>query len=125
MMSSREKVLIIEDDDSIREIVRIMLKDYDVIEASNGLDGIRLFLKERPKVVLVDISMPEIDGVEVTREILKADPKAIVIGLTAFARSRGRDLMEAGATCIIEKPFTRKILKEVIEKSLGKIPAKT
>lgn len=43
MMSSREKVLIIEDDDSIREIVRIMLKDYDVIEASNGLDGIRLF----------------------------------------------------------------------------------
>uniref|UniRef100_A0A7J2TI02 Response regulator n=1 Tax=Archaeoglobus fulgidus TaxID=2234 RepID=A0A7J2TI02_ARCFL len=124
-MSSREKVLIIEDDDSIREIVRIMLKDYDVIEASNGLDGIRLFLKERPKVVLVDISMPEIDGVEVTREILKADPKAIVIGLTAFARSRGRDLMEAGATCIIEKPFTRKILKEVIEKSLGKIPAKT
>lgn len=125
MMSSREKVLIIEDDDSIREIVRIMLKDYDVIEASNGLDGIRLFLKERPKVVLVDISMPEIDGIEVTKEILKADPKAIVIGLTAFARSRGRDLMEAGATCIIEKPFTRKILKEVIEKSLGKIPAKT
>ncbi|MEM0203870.1 MAG: response regulator transcription factor [Archaeoglobaceae archaeon] len=115
------KVLIIDDDESIREIVRIMLKDFQVLEASNALEGIRIFTEEKPDIVLMDISMPGVDGVEATREILKINPKAVVIGFSAFSRSRGKDLINAGAKGVIEKPFTRKTLKEAIESYLVKV----
>lgn len=87
--------ILIVDDDSIGEIIKVMLKDYDIIEAANGYEAI-----------------------EATKEILKIDPKAIIIGLTAFARSRGKDMLEAGAREVVEKPFTRRKLKEIIEKHL-------
>lgn len=114
------RVLVIDDDDSIREIIRIMLKEFEVLEASNAIEGIKLFQTMNPDIVLMDISMPGIDGVEATKEILKINPKAIVLGITAFARSRGKELIEAGAKGIIEKPFTRKSLKEIIGKCLLK-----
>ncbi|MCX8172270.1 MAG: response regulator [Archaeoglobaceae archaeon] len=112
------KVLVVEDDPSIREIVKIMLKEYEIIEASNGREGVILYKTLRPEIVLMDISMPEMDGVEATKEILKINPNAIVIGLTAFSRTRGHELLSAGARDIINKPFTRKSLKEMIEKFL-------
>ncbi|MCS7143474.1 MAG: response regulator [Archaeoglobaceae archaeon] len=117
-MSTR--VLVIDDDANIREIVRIMLKDYEVIEASNGREAVILYKNLKPDIVLMDISMPEMDGVEATREILKINPNAIVIGLTAFSRTRGNELINAGAKDIISKPFTRKSLKEMIEKFVAK-----
>lgn len=114
------KVLVVDDDENIREIVRIMLKDFKVLEASNALEGIRLFIEEKPDIVLMDISMPGIDGVETTREILRIDPKAVILGLSAFSRSRGKELLDAGAKGVIEKPFTRKSLREAIESYLAK-----
>lgn len=117
------KVLVVDDDDSIREIIKIMLKEFEVIEASSALEGIKLFQAIKPDIVLMDISMPGIDGVEATKEILRINPKAIVLGITAFARSRGKELIEAGAKGIIEKPFTRKSLKDTIENNLLKSKA--
>ncbi|MCS7130270.1 MAG: response regulator [Archaeoglobaceae archaeon] len=114
------RILVVDDDESIREIVRIMLKDFEVIEASNGLEGIKLYEKIKPDIVLMDINMPIMDGVEATKQILNEDPNAIIIGLTAFARSRGKELLEAGAKGIIEKPFTRKSIKELIEPFIAK-----
>lgn len=114
------RVLVVDDDESIREIVRIMLKDFEVIEASNGLEGIKIYEKIKPDIVLMDISMPVMDGVEATKRILNEDPNAIIIGLTAFTRSRGKELLEAGAKGIIEKPFTRKSIKELIESFIAK-----
>ena len=63
----------------------------------------------------MDVMMPVMDGVEATKEIKKIDPQAKIIGLTAYARKEGRELIEAGALEDIEKPFTRKQLIEVIE----------
>ncbi len=114
------RILIVDDDPNIREIVRIMLKDYEVIEASSGKEAIVLYKNFKPDIVLMDISMPGMDGVEATKEILKINPKAIIIGLTAFSRTRGRELLNAGAVDIINKPFTRKSLKEMIEKFVAK-----
>lgn len=93
-----------------------MLKEYEVIEAVDGYDAIKKYEKFRPDVILMDIMMPNIDGVVATKEILKIDPKAVIIGITAFERSRGKELIEAGVKEVIEKPFTRKGLKSVIEK---------
>lgn len=117
-MSTR--ILVIDDDANIREIVRIMLKDYEIIEASNGREALNLYKTFKPDIVLMDISMPGMDGVETTREILKVNPNAIVIGLTAFARTRGNELLNVGAKGIINKPFTRKSLREMIEKFITK-----
>lgn len=114
------RILIVDDDESIREIVKIMLKEYEVIEASNGLEGVKIYESVKPNVVLMDISMPGMDGVEATKRILEIDPNATIIGLTAFARSRGKELLEVGAKGIIEKPFTRKSLKEFIEPFIPK-----
>lgn len=114
------RILIVDDDESIREIVKIMLKEHEVYEASSGLEGLELYQKIKPDLVLMDISMPGMDGVETTKEILKLDPNAVIIGITAFARSRGKELLSVGAKGIIEKPFTKKILKELIEPFVAK-----
>ncbi len=110
------KVMIVDDDDSIREVLKIMLKDYEVIEARNGREAIELYKEFKPDVVLMDIMLPEIDGISATKAILEIDPKAVVIGISAFAESKGKNLINAGAKTIIEKPFTRKKLKDIIEK---------
>lgn len=115
------RIMVVDDDDSIREIIKVMLKDYEVIEAANGLDAIKLYAQMKPDIVLMDVSMPILDGVEATREIVKMDPNAVVIGLTAFARSKGKDMIEAGAKEVVEKPFTRSMLKSIIEKYFAKI----
>ncbi|WP_456329920.1 response regulator [Archaeoglobus sp.] len=122
-MMVRPRLLIVDDDDSIREIVKIMLKDYDVIEASDGEEAVRIYKMFKPELVLMDISMPGKDGVEATKEILNFDPNARIVGLTAFARSRGKEMLENGALEVLEKPFTRKTLKELIEKYVTKAVA--
>ncbi len=110
------RVMVVDDDAGIREILKIMLKEYEVIEASDGFEAIKLYTTTRPDIVLMDVLMPRLDGVEATREILKIDPNAIVIGITAFARSKKGEMLAAGAKDVVEKPFTRRALKEVIEK---------
>jgi len=119
----KPRLLIVDDDDSIREIVKIMLKDYDVIEASDGEEAVRIYKMFKPELVLMDISMPRKDGVEATKEIINFDPNAKIVGLTAFARSRGKEMLENGALEVLEKPFTRKMLKELIEKHVTKAVA--
>lgn len=119
-MMVRPMLLIVDDDDSIREIVKIMLKDYDVIEASNGEEAVRAYKMFKPDLVLMDISMPVMDGVEATKKILSFDPNAKIVALTAFARSRGKEMLENGALEVLEKPFTRRTLKELIEKYVAK-----
>ena len=112
----KPRVMVVDDDDGIREILRIMLKDYEVVEASDGFEAIKLYVVTKPDVVLMDVLMPKLDGVEATKEILKIDPEAVIIGITAFARSKKDEMLAAGAKDIIEKPFTRRMLREVIEK---------
>ena len=116
-MKQRGRVLIVEDDAAILETIQLMLSDkYTILPATNGEEAVRIYKMFKPDVVLMDIAMPVMDGVEATREIKKIDPNAKIVGLTAFARGRGQELLDAGALEIIEKPFTKKKLLEVIEK---------
>ncbi|MEM2120335.1 MAG: response regulator [Archaeoglobaceae archaeon] len=116
-----KKVLIAEDDLALLETLAIMLKDrYEIYTARNGEELIKLFKEKRPDLVVTDILMPEIDGVEATKRILEIDPNAIVIGITAYYLSKAKSLLEVGAKEVLEKPFTRKKLIETIEKYLSK-----
>ncbi|WP_202318796.1 response regulator [Archaeoglobus neptunius] len=116
-MKTKHRVMVVEDDAAVLEAIQLMLGDrYSIITATNGKEAVRLYKAFKPDVVLMDIAMPVMDGVEATKEILKFDPEAKIVGITAYAKKRGRELLESGALEIIEKPFTRKKILETIEK---------
>ncbi len=115
----KKRVLVVEDDAAVLEAIQLMLADrYEVMVATNGMEAVKLYEAYKPDVVLMDIAMPVLDGVEAAKEIMKKDPNAVIIGVTAYASKRGRELLEAGAKEIIEKPFTRRKLLDTIEKYL-------
>lgn len=113
------RVLIVEDDVAVLEVLQMMLSEnYEVILARTGKEAIYSYKMYKPDIVLMDIVLPDVDGIEVTKEIKKRDSNAKIIGITAFSVQKGKDLIKAGALEIIEKPFTRKKLIDTIEKYL-------
>jgi len=120
-MRKNPVVLIVDDDDVLRRIYRAMLSgEFDVLEAKNGKEGVELYLANFPDVVLMDVVMPVMDGIQATREILKTNPEAIVIGVTAYAPEKGAEMLEAGAKDVIPKPIKREEFIEKIKKIIKK-----
>ncbi len=64
----------------------------------------------------MDIVMPIMDGITATKKIKEIDPDARIIALTVFAVSKGKDMLNAGAIELLEKPFTRTKIREIVEK---------
>ncbi len=110
-----KSVMIVDDETAMREILKIMLKDYRVIEASNGREAVEKYEKEKPDIVLMDIMMPVMGGVDAIREIKKINPEAKIVAITAYAGSKGEKAREAGVDMILKKPFTRKEVIKVVE----------
>ena len=113
-----KKILLVEDEPDLLEIFGYVLSDYEVIKASNGRDAIELFKEHKPDIVLMDIELPGIDGIEATRKILEYKPETKVIAITAFASRRGKDVLEAGAVEVLKKPFRMQELIETVKKYL-------
>jgi len=109
------KVLVVDDDVTVREVLKVMLNGHVIMEASNGNDAVKYFKIFKPDVILMDVMMPEMDGVEATKKILELDPNAKVIAVTAFASSKGDEMLGAGSIAVLEKPFTRRSINELIE----------
>ena len=108
-------ILIIDDEDDIRAILTYNLEkeNYRVLNASNGKDGIELAQQHTPDLVLLDVMMPEMDGIEVC-EFLRAAPKTENISI-CFLTARGEDYsqiagLEAGADDYVSKPIKPKVL---------------
>ena len=110
------KILIADDERDIIEILEFMLSEYEIISAKNGKEAVEKYKQFKPDVVLMDIVMPLMDGIEATREILKIDSGAKVLAQTAYANTKGKDILEAGALDVIEKPFDFKKLQDTIKK---------
>ena len=119
-----KKLLVIDDSDQIRWFLKhVFNKEYQILEARNGQDGVDVALKEEPDLILCDVMMPVKDGYETCREI-KNDPKMAqtpVVMLTAKVESE--DVItgiEAGADDYITKPFDVEILRSKINSLMKK-----
>ena len=116
-----KRILIVEDQEDNRMIMRDVLSSagYDLIEAVNGEDGVKLAHSERPDLILMDIQLPIIDGYEATRQIkgstvLKSIP---IIAVTSYALSGDQaKARAAGCDGYVSKPFSpRELLAKVRE----------
>jgi len=124
MTDKQPVVLVADDEEDIKVVLRMFLEavGYEVITAFDGLDALEQIKSTKPDVVLMDIMMPVIDGIEVVRQ-MKATPgirDIPVVMLTAAAQS---DMVEraiqAGAADYIVKPFEPETVQRAIEKVLG------
>jgi CheY-like chemotaxis protein len=113
------KILIVEDNEMNQEILetRLGFRGYETLVANNGADGVTLAQQEKPSIILMDMSLPILDGWEATRR-LKADPETAVIPIIALtAHALAEDLercLEAGCDSYETKPVNfNKLLQKI------------
>ena len=116
------RIMVVDDSFSARNNLRIILKrvGHEVVaEASTGHEAIKLYRKYIPDLVTMDITMPELDGIEATAEIINHYPDARIIMVSAVAqKSRILQAMDRGAKHYILKPFHEEMVVDVIGKVL-------
>lgn len=114
-----KKILIVDDEKNICEALRMLLKDdYQISVAFSGREGLKL-LEEDPQLVILDVVMPDMDGLGVLRKIRQFNPEVPVIMLSAVDRVKTVvEAMRLGAVDYIAKPFESEELKLVIRKML-------
>jgi len=120
---SLKRILIVEDNEHNMYLINFILEKngYETIKAFNGEDGIGLAMKEKPDLIIMDIQLPDINGLEVTRRIRgsKVDGTIPIIAITSYAMSGDKDeALEAGCTGYIEKPINPDTIMAEIEKYL-------
>ena len=119
MKTEKRRILIVADDRDIVSIVTTMLEDrgWDIQAAYGGAEALEIVSTSVPDVILLDIMMPEMNGIEVLKKIRKIDTNARIIMITAFGDVESYlDSMELGAYEYINKPFETKELLQMIEK---------
>lgn len=118
------RILIVDD----AAFMRMMLTDFlvenghEVVgEAENCRDAVRLYAELRPDLATMDIQMPGASGIETVREIMKIDPEAKILVISALGREELlKEAIEAGAKGFVAKPFKPERVMEEIRRILGK-----
>jgi CheY-like chemotaxis protein len=119
-----QRVLLVEDNEDSRRVYRTILEHYgyEVIEAVDGEEGVRLARRERPDLILMDVSIPLLDGWQATR-ILKAEPATShipIIALTAHAMQSDRQMAtEVGCDGYLAKPVSPREVADTVRQWIG------
>ena len=121
-----KKILVIDDDIQLNEMICEILtfEGYEIMSASNGMEGLKLFNKDRPDLVITDIYMPEKEGLETIMEIRQEDKtiKILVIsgGCPHMNMSEMFSMAEMfGADAVLPKPFAVEIFLQKVKELLG------
>lgn len=122
-MNFQGTILLVDDEAHIRKYVGLILRQLGapkIIEASNGEEGVTAYLRENPDLVLLDVNMPIMDGIETLKKLKQIDPDCVVVMLTSLAnRQTIEQAIELGAANYIRKDTSRdeitKSLSETIE----------
>jgi CheY-like chemotaxis protein len=119
------KILIIDDEELVRLTVRqtLELAGHTVMEASNGVDGMDMYTRHQPDVVITDIIMPEKEGIETIKELRRARADLPIIAVSGGGRTGNMNFLEMaarlGATRAIHKPFDVDELPALVDEVLG------
>ena len=119
------RILVIDDDDQIRVLLGILLRraGYEVVEAANGSEGLKLFRASPADLILTDILMPEKGGLETIQEVRRDFPKVKVIALSGgFKRTENPNLPITevlGVQRIVTKPFAPEDLLKTVREVLA------
>jgi len=115
------KILIVDDASFMRSVLKDIIKSNglasEIFEASDGIEGVKSFLKIKPDLVTMDVNMPNADGIQALRAILKIDPTAKVIMISSVEEKHiVQDAIKLGARDYVVKPFDRSNVPLVINK---------
>jgi two-component system, chemotaxis family, chemotaxis protein CheY len=116
------RILIVDDAEFLRMRISKMLiaEGYEVLEAENGVQAVEKYKTEKPDAVLMDITMPEMDGLTALKAIKAFDTKAKVVMLTALGQeSVVLEAIKSGARDFVVKPFERERVMSAITKLLA------
>ncbi|MBI2952535.1 sigma-54-dependent Fis family transcriptional regulator [bacterium] len=120
MSASRGRILIVDDDIEVREMLtaRLRAEGFEAVAASDGAEGLRRIRQEDFDLVLLDLQMPEMDGMAVLRRLQEERLDATVVVMTAYGSvERAVEAMKAGAFDFIPKPLSAERLRVVVEKA--------
>jgi len=117
----KKTILIVDDEAVIRDLCSRALKGYEIIQAGNGQDALALFDKINIDVVLTDVMMPGMDGIELLKKIKEKEPTIVVIVMTGFSEKDViLNALKADADDFVSKPLNLLQLKTAIDKALVK-----
>ncbi len=118
-------ILVVDDDPQVCDVLRQVLQEegHDVHSASNGIEGLGLYRQHQPKLVLLDILMPEKEGLETILDLRREFPDATVIAMSAAGSGTKIDLLELaqrlGARYRLTKPFQLQDVLDLVNQALG------
>ena len=114
------KILIVDDSKTSRKFLRNMLEQAGheiVAEAVNGAEGVEKFRIYRPDITTMDITMPDLGGIDAVKDIIEIDPDAKIIMVTAAGQKANMiEALKKGAADFIQKPFDMDVIVNTIEK---------
>ena len=121
--AAHRRVLVIEDNDDARDMLKtwLVLEGHDVLEATNGIEGVKLLISERPEVAFIDIGLPVMDGYEVARTARQqADHTTRLVALTGYGQAEDRKRsFDAGFDDFVVKPVDPERLTQILADRTG------
>jgi DNA-binding response OmpR family regulator len=125
MAASSQRILIVDDDPSVRRTLNLMLskQGFEVIQASDGVEAVRLWRDRGGDLVITDLHMPRKDGFETIVELLSYSPKVRIIAMSGGGQTKRLDLLGnmalLSSVLTIEKPFTVAEMMATVHRALG------
>jgi len=118
------RIMCVDDEDAIRNLLVRFLQGLpvQVLEARDGQEALELFREEHPEIVLTDVRMPRMDGLQLTHQILAHQRQTYVVIITGHGTEQTAiEALQAGAVNYLKKPFSLKELRSVLDKLLARV----
>lgn len=123
MSTASAKILVVDDASFMRTVLKDIIKSNglatEILEAGDGVNGVKAYQTSKPNLVTMDVNMPRADGIQALRAIMKIDPAAKVVMVTSVEQKQiVQDAMKLGARDYIVKPFDKTTVGLVLNKVL-------
>lgn len=117
------KIMIVDDAVFMRKVIRDLLKanNYtDVVEAQDGLEAVEVYREHTPDLVIMDITMPSLDGIQTVKQLVALNPNVSILMCSAMGQeAMVRDALKHGAKDFVVKPFKPERVISAVERLLG------